>query len=111
MQLCDNIFSLSSSMTRVEKYRKYREEISNMKFEDFSKKREASKQVEKIYASRVESKLNYEDVMVVHEVFDKTELKSNNKRLINLTKYEIFYFLIAIIFVVVIIATMVIISL
>ena len=111
MQLCDNIFSLSSSMTRVEKYRQYREEISNMKFEDFSQKREASKQVEELYGNRVDEKLNFEDIMVVHEVFDKTELKTKNKRLINLTKYEIFYYLIAIIFVVVIIAAMVIVSL
>ena len=98
-------------MTRVEKYRKYREEISNMKFEESSEKKEALKQVEKLYSSREDEKIRYEDLMVVHDVLDKTELKVNKKRLINLTKYEIFYCLIAIIFIVIIIAAMVIISL
>ncbi len=98
-------------MTRVEKYRRYREEISNMKFESFSKKREASKQVDKLYGNNLEEKLNYEDIMVVHEVFDNSQVSKKNKRVINLTKYEIFYFVIAIIFILVIIATLVIISL
>ena len=97
-------------MTRVEKYRRYREEISNMKFENFSEKREASNRVEKLYGNRKEDKLNFEDIMVVHEVFEKGQIPEKNKRLINLTKYEIFYYLIAIIFVVIIIAAMIIVS-
>ena len=97
-------------MTRVEKYRRYREEISNMKFENFSVKREASHRVENLYGNRKEDKLNFEDIMVVQEVFEKGQIPEKNKRLINLTKYEIFYYLIAIIFVVIIIAAMIIVS-
>ena len=53
MTLCDNISPLRFSMTRVEKYRRYRQEISNMKFETFSEKREVAKQVDKVHNSRV----------------------------------------------------------
>ena len=82
-------------MTRVEKYRRYRQEISNMKFETFSEKREVAKQVDKVHNSRVGNKLNYEEVMAVNESFDNGEIKFKKRRLINLTKYEIFYYLIA----------------
>lgn len=97
-------------MTRVEKYRRYREEISNMKFEKVSEISEASKQVKKLCGNRANEKLDFESVMVVHEVFEKDQLTQKNKRLINLTKYEISYYLVAIIFVVIVIAAMVIIS-
>ena len=82
-------------MTRVEKYRRYRQEISNMKFETFSEKREIAEQVEKVSDTSVGSKLNYEQVIAVNETFDKGEVKFKKRRLINLTKYEIFYYLIA----------------
>ena len=82
-------------MTRVEKYRRYRQEISNMKFETFTQKREASETIDKLHDKILGNKLNYEQVMSVNEVFDEGEIKFKKRRLINLTKYEIFYFLIA----------------
>jgi len=85
-------------MTRVEKYRRYRNEISNMKFETFTQKREASDTIDKLHDKRLGNKLNYEQVMIVNEVFDEGEVtKFKKRRLINLTKYELLYFLIAII--------------
>ena len=82
-------------MTRVEKYRRYRQEISNMKFETFSEKREIAEQVEKVSDTSVGNKMNYEQVIAVNDTFDKGEIKFKKRRLINLTKYEIFYYLIA----------------
>lgn len=105
MLLCDNIFSLSDSMTRVEKYRTYRKEISNMKFETFSQKKLAAEQLEELHNENLGSKLNYEQVMVVHDVFNDGEEKHKKRRLINLTKYEILYYLIAFcIFVIILVA-------
>ena len=95
MTLCDNISPLRFSMTRVEKYRRYRQEISNMKFESFSQKREVAKEVDKLSGNRQSNRLNYDEVMTVNESFDEGEFKFKKRRLINLTKYEIFYFLIA----------------
>ena len=95
MTLCDNISPLRLNMTRVEKYRRYRQEISNMKFETFSEKREVAEQVDKVHDTRLGNKLNYEQVMAVNESFDQGEVKFKRRRLINLTKYEIFYYLIA----------------
>ena len=82
-------------MTREEKYRRYREEILNMKFETFSEKREVAEQVDKVHDTRLGNKLNYEQVMAVNEAFDNDKVKFKKRRLINLTKYEIFYYLIA----------------
>ena len=82
-------------MTRTEKYRQYREEISNMKFETFSQKREASETIEKLHDTRSGKKLNYSQVMEANEIFDQGEVKFKRRRQINLTKYEIFYYLIA----------------
>ena len=83
-------------MTRVEKYRRYRQEISNMKFETFTQKREASKTIDKLHDKRLGDKLNYEQVMAVNEVFDEGEVsKFKKRRFLNLTKYEIIYCLIA----------------
>ena len=95
MTLCDNISPLRFNMTRVEKYRRYRQEISNMKFETFSEKREIAEQVEKVSDTSVGNKMNYEQVIAVNDTFDKGEIKFKKRRLINLTKYEIFYYLIA----------------
>ena len=95
MTLCVNISPLRFSMTRTEKYRQYREEISNMKFETFSQKREASEAIEKLPGAKSGKKLNYNQVMEANEIFDEGEVKFKKRRLINLTKYEIFYYLIA----------------
>ena len=82
-------------MTRVEKYRRYRQEILNMKFETFSEKREVAEEVDKVHNPKVGNKLNYEEVMDINDKFDQGEIKFKKRRLINLTKYEIFYYLIA----------------
>ena len=82
-------------MTRVEKYRRYRQEILNMKFETFSEKQEVAEQVDKLHNPELGNKMNYTDVMTVSESFDKGKMKFKKRRLINLTKYEIFYYLIA----------------
>ena len=81
-------------MTRVEKYRRYRNEISNMKFEKFSTTKEAAKEIEKIQGYRSSNKLNYEQVMIIHELFENEEKEVNFKRkkYFGLTKYEIFYY-------------------
>ena len=82
-------------MTRTEKYRQYREEISNMKFESFTQKREASDTIDKLHNKHLGNKMNFNDVMTANEVLDTSEVKFKKRRLINLTKYEIFYYLIA----------------
>ena len=98
MVLCDNIFTLSRSMTRVEKYHRYRIEIANMKFETLTTKSKVSKEIDKLHNHDVGSKLNYEQVMNVHEVYDDSDTKLKKRKLICLTKYEIFYYFIALIF-------------
>ena len=108
MLLCDNISPLRFSMTRIEKYRQYREEISNMKFETNSQKKEASETVEKLHSSKLGNKLNYEQVMIANEVFDEGEIKFKKRRLINLTKYEIFYYLIALIIIAILVTGLII---
>lgn len=90
-------------MTRVEKYRRYRDEISNMKLGDFSEKEETAMQIEKNRFAGGDEKLNYEQVMVVHELMNEGEVNFKRKKFIGLTKYEIFYFLIAILFVIILI--------
>ena len=107
MVLCDNIFPLSRSMTRVEKYHRYRIEIANMKFETLTTKNKVSKEVEKIHNPNLGNKLNYEQVMNVHEAYDESDTKLKRKRLICLTKYEIFYYSIALLFIVAIIVSLI----
>ena len=107
MALCVNIFALTKSMTRVEKYRRYREEISNMKFENFTQKKEASGQVEKIRNTDFESKLNYDEVMEIHEVYEENDEKVKKTKFMPLTKYEIVYSLIAILLFVIILLALI----
>jgi len=94
-------------MTRVEKYRRYRNEISNMKFETFTHKKEVAKEIEKIHYDTTGNKLNYEQVMIVHELFDEGEVNFKRKKIIGLTKYEIFYFIIALFIVIIMIVSLV----
>ncbi len=93
-------------MTRVEKYRRYRDEISNMKFETFSQKKEAAKQINLLREKDSGDKLNYEDVMEVHEVF-VSEKKIKHFKLFPLTKYEIIYTLIAIFIILIILLALI----
>ena len=94
-------------MTRIEKYREYRKEISNMKFETFSQKRKVSQEIEKVHDSEFGSKLNYEQVMNIHEVYDSNQTISKQNRRFALTKYEIFYYLIALSFIAVMIVALI----
>jgi hypothetical protein len=80
-----------------------------MKFETFTQKREASETIEKLHGKRLGNKLNYEEVMAVNEVFDEGEVvKFKKRRSINLTKYEIFYCLIALIVIALLVAGLII---
>ena len=88
-------------MTRTEKYRAYRNEISNMKFDTFSPKKEVAKKVTNVHSESYGSKIKYEDVMLVQESLGHEEVNFKRKKLIGLTKYEIFYFLIFIVFVII----------
>ena len=97
-------------MTRVEKYRNYRNEIANKNFETFSKKKETAKQIEKISVNNSEKKLNYDQVMDVYETFGEGEKKLKKRQLIHLTKYEIFYFLIAIILILIMISALIVVG-
>ena len=107
MTLCDNISALRFNMTRTEKNRQYREEISNMKFESFTQKREASDTIDKLHNKHLGNKMNFNDVMTANEVLDTSEVKFKKRRLINLTKYEIFYYSIALLFIVAIIVSLI----
>ena len=94
-------------MTRTEKYRQYRNEIANMKFDSFSEKEQTAKEIEKVQYSGSGRKLNYEQVMVVHELMDDGEVNFKRKKYIGLTKYEIFYFLIATLFVIILVVSLI----
>lgn len=94
MQLCDNIFSLSIIMTRVEKYRRYREEISNMKIESFTSKKNAATQVERFQADGT-SKLNLEQIMEVHEAYDNNDEVSKKKNPYKISRFETKIYVIA----------------
>ena len=80
-------------MTRTEKYRAYRNEISNMKFDTPSSKKEVSKEVDKFHSDFQSSKLNYDEVMLIQESVNGEEVNFRRKRVLGLTKYEIFYLL------------------
>ena len=82
-------------MTRVEKYRRYREEISNMKIESFSSKKEAADQVEKFQYDSTTKKLNLEQVMEVHEVYDNNEQVSKKTNHYQISSFEKKVYLIA----------------
>ena len=62
-------------MTRVEKYRRYREEISNMKFDSFSVKREATSK----FDQSSDNLLDYEKVMDIHEIYNNGEIQFKKK--------------------------------
>lgn len=107
MALCVNIFTLTNSMTRVEKYRRYREEISNMKFETFTQKKEAYEEVEKMHNFENGNKLNLDEILEVHEVFDGAEKKHKKTKLIPITKFEIIYSSVAILIIAIILIALI----
>ena len=88
-------------MTRIEKYRQYREEIANMKFDPLSEKDVTAKKVEDVHGKASNNTLNYEQVMSVQDSIIGKEVTFKRKKYFRLTKYEIFYFLIAFIVVII----------
>lgn len=75
-------------MTRVEKFRRYREEIANMKVEDFSEKKLTAKKVSKIRESK---SLTYHDIADVYQL-DESKHSSLGFRL---SKDQILYLVVA----------------
>lgn len=82
-------------MTRVEKYRSYREEIANMKIENFSSKKAVSEKIERICNNNESSKLNYEEVLNAFDVYDTDGEPVKRKRKIRLRKSQIIYIAVA----------------
>lgn len=92
-------------MTRVEKYHRYREEISNMKVENFSTKKEVSSQIEKDdYHTKV---ISYDKVMDIFDIYDTDATNKKHKRLFHLRKDQIIYCLIATIIILIILIPMI----
>ena len=81
-------------MTRVEKYRRYREEIANMKFESSSSRKTISEKIERIRGGNESSKLNYEQVLNVFGTYD-SDAKINKTRHFRLKKSQVIYWSIA----------------
>ena len=75
-------------MTRVEKFRRYREEIANMKVEDFSEKKLTAKKVSEIRESK---SLTYHDIADVYQL-DESKRNSLGFRL---SKDQILYLVVA----------------
>lgn len=94
MLLCVNIFTLSLLMTRVEKYRRYREEIANMKVENFSSKSEAAKQVDKITSLTGDNKIGFEDVMGIREIYAENDEITKKTHRFHLREDQIIYLLV-----------------
>lgn len=82
-------------MTRVEKYRTYREEIANMKFQSSSSKKTVSEKVGSLRNIYSGSKLQYEEVLNAYEVYDSDAKDVKKRRIIKLRKTQIIYLVIA----------------
>ena len=94
-------------MTRVEKYRSYRNEILNMKFETSSHKREVAKRVSKVHPTDLDGRLNYEQVIDIHEMYGNDEKLMKKKKYHYISKYEIFYYSFALCFIIAMILALV----
>lgn len=95
-------------MTRVEKYRKYRSEIANMKTSNFSSKKEAFDQVEKIHDEKSGSGYDYDNLMEVYDIYKTDDEDQKQKKAFKVNKYKLFYVLIAIFIIAIIIVLLVI---
>lgn len=82
-------------MTRVEKFRRYREEIANMKFESSSNKKTLSETIERMCVDNDSQKLNYEQVLDVFDTYDPDAKDTKRKHHIKLRKSQIIYYLVA----------------
>ena len=78
-----------------------------MKFESSSLKKEACVYIEKKKNSSIDSKLNYDDVMEAHEVYEKSNNKFRRIKFIPITKFEILYSLIAILLITIILIALI----
>lgn len=85
-------------MTRVEKYRRYREDIANMKVETFSSKKKVVDKIEKGEGKKV----GYENVMDIHDIYDNGHNQPKKRRTIRIKKYQIIYCSIAILIIAII---------
>ncbi|MBQ0009353.1 MAG: hypothetical protein KBS97_03675 [Firmicutes bacterium] len=82
-------------MTRVEKYRRYREEIANMKFETSSSKKTMSQQIGRMVGNSDSSKLNYEQVLDIFDSYDPDAKNTKKRHHIKLRKSQIIYWSVA----------------
>ena len=82
-------------MTRVEKYRRYREEIANMKFESSSSKKTMSIKIGRMCDNNDSSKLNYEQVLNLFDTYDPDAKNTAKRHHIKLRKSQVIYWSIA----------------
>ena len=82
-------------MTRVEKYRTYREEIANMKIENFSSKKVTSQKIERIRIDNDSAKLGYDEVLNAFDIYDTDAKKVKTKYRVHLRKAQIVYLVVA----------------
>ena len=82
-------------MTRVEKFRRYREEIANMKFETSSNKKTMSEEIGRMVGNREGSKLNYEQVLDIFDSYDPDAKNTKKRHHIKLRKNQIIYWSVA----------------
>lgn len=82
-------------MTRVEKYRRYREEIANMKFENSSTRKTLSETIERMCVDNDSQKLKYEQVLDVFDSYDPDAKSTKRKHHFTLRKSQITYYSIA----------------
>ena len=82
-------------MTRVEKYRRYREEIANMKFETSSSKKTMSQEIGRMVGTNDSSKLNYDQVLDIFGSYDPDAKDTKKRHRIKLRKSQIVYWSIA----------------
>ena len=83
-------------MTRVEKYRRYRQEIANMKFEESSSKQKlVNEQIRKdsSYDNKV---IGYESVMNVFDSYDTNGKNQKHKHSFRIRKDQVRYCLVAV---------------
>ena len=90
-------------MTRVEKYRRYREEIANMKFESSSSKKTVSESVGKIRDINETSTLDYMEVLNAFEIYDTEGKETKKHHKFHIRKNQIIYCVIAFIVIVILI--------
>lgn len=82
-------------MTRVEKFRRYREEIANMKFENSSTKKTLSETIERMCVDNDSQKLKYEQVLDVFDTYDPDAKNTKKKHHLRLRKSQIIYYSVA----------------